>query len=75
MGKKSVHEPEAQVMTAAEVWDDAHQVARVLRRRSQEDQRVVHLRVSLATLLSALDELEPDELMMVRERVQKRLAA
>lgn len=31
MKRKSAHEPEAQVMGAAEVWDDARQIADVLR--------------------------------------------
>ena len=43
MKQKSAHEPKAKVMKAEEVWDDAQQVASVLRQNLQRAEPVVRL--------------------------------
>ncbi len=75
MKHKSVHEPEAKVMSAAEVWDDAQQIADVLRQNLLKAEPAVRLWVPLSVFLSALDSLSRDELMILRQRVEQQLAA
>ena len=75
MKRKSAHESKAKLMRAAEVWDDAQQVAAVLRQNLLESEPVVRLQIPLSAYLSALDSFSHDELMILRERVEERLAA
>jgi len=74
MKRKSVHEPKAKVMSAAEVWEDAQQIAEVLRRNLLKAEPTVGLRVPLSVFLSALDDLSREELVILRKRVDERLA-
>ena len=73
MKQRSAHEPEAKVMSAAEVWEDARQVAEVLRRNLSKAEPTVELRIPLSVFLSALDDLSRDELVILRKRVDERL--
>jgi len=75
MKHKSVHEPEAKLMSAADVWDDAQQIAEVLRQNLLKAEPAVQLQVPLSVFLSALDSLSQDELVLLRQRVEERLAA
>ena len=75
MKPKSAHEPGAEVMSAMEVREDARQVANVLRHNLLKAEPAVQLEVPLSTFLSALDSLSRDELLMLRQRVDERLAA
>lgn len=75
MKRKSVHEPEAKLMSAADVWGDAQQIAEVLRQNLLKAEPAVQLRVPLSIFLSALDSLSRDELALLRQRVEERLAA
>ena len=43
--EKSAHEPNAPVMSAADVWDDALQVADVLRQNLHKNERIVRLQI------------------------------
>jgi hypothetical protein len=74
MKHKSVHEPEAKVMGAEDVWDDAQRIADVLRQNWLEAEPVVRFQVPLSVFLSALDSLGRDELVILRRRVEERLA-
>ncbi len=74
MKQRSAHEPKAKVMSAAEVWEDAQQVAEVLRRNLSKAEPTVELRIPLSVFLSALDDLSLDELVILRKRVDERLA-
>ncbi len=74
MKRKSAHEPRAKVMGAAEVWDDAQQIAAVLRQNLLKAEPVVSLSVPLSVFLSALDSFSREELAILRERVEERLA-
>lgn len=74
MKLKSAHEPKARVMSAADVWDDAQQIAAVLRQNLQKAEPAVRLQIPLSVFLSALDNLSRDELMILHERVEERLA-
>ncbi len=75
MNRKSVHEPEAKVMSAAEVWDDAQQIADILRQNLLKAEPVVKLQIPLSVFLSAVDHFNRDELMVLRQRVDERLAS
>ncbi|MDZ7289112.1 MAG: hypothetical protein ONB44_15230 [candidate division KSB1 bacterium] len=75
MRKKTVHEPKAKVMSAIEVWDDAQQIATILRQNLSRAEPVVRLQIPLSALLSALDSLGRDELVILQKRVKERLVA
>ena len=74
MKRKSAHEPKAKVMSAAEVSDDAQQIAAVLRHNLLKSEKVVRLQIPLSAFLSALDNLSRDEQVILRKRVEHRLA-
>ena len=74
MKRKSVHEPEANVMSAQEVWDDAQQVAQVLQQNILKAEPVIHVDIPLSSFLSAIDRLSRDELVILHQRVDERLA-
>lgn len=75
MKRKTAHEPKAKVMSAADVWDDAQQLSQLLRENLLKTEPVVKLHVPLSALLSALDSFNKDELVILRKRVEERLAA
>ena len=75
MEQKSVHEPKAQMMTASDVWNDALQLAEVLRQNLLRSEPMVRLQVPFSLFLSALEEFNHDELVVLRRRVEERLAA
>jgi hypothetical protein len=75
VSKKSVHEPEAELMSAADTWDDAQMLAEMLQRNLLQTQPVVKLPVPFSLFLSTLDSLNREELMLLRQRVEERLAA
>ena len=75
MKNKSVHEPESKVMGASEVWDDAQQIADILRRNLLKTEPVVRLQIPFSAFLTALDNFNRDELVVLRQRVEERLTA
>ena len=72
--KKSVHEPDARVMSAKDVQDDAQQIADVLRQNLLKAEPMIGLQIPLSALLSALGNLSRDELVVLRRRVDELLA-
>ena len=75
MMQKSAHEPAAEVMSAADVWNDALQLADVLRQNLLKTERMVRLQVPFSFFLSALESFDHEELVILRQRVEERLAA
>jgi len=75
MKRKSAHEPKAKVMSAADVWDDAQRIANVLRSNLLKTEPAVRLEIPLSVFLSALEGLSRDELLILRNRVEERLAS
>jgi hypothetical protein len=73
--EQSAHEPEAKVMSAADVWDDAQQIADVLRQNLLKAEPIVKLQIPLSIFLAAVDDFSPDELILLRRRIDERLAA
>ncbi|MEZ4866079.1 MAG: hypothetical protein R3C14_32485 [Caldilineaceae bacterium] len=75
MEQQSVHEPDAKLMSAAEVWEDAQQIASILQRNTSKAEPVVRLQIPLSVFVSALEQFDRDELIIVRRRIDERLAA
>jgi hypothetical protein len=75
MSNQSIHEPNAKVMSAAEVWDDAQQVADDLRQNLLKAEPVVRLQIPLSVFLAAVDNFNQEELLLLRRRIEERLAA
>jgi hypothetical protein len=75
MKRRSAHEPKAKLMSAPEVWEDAQQLAYVLRENLLKAGPLVWLQVPLSAFLAALDNLSRDELLLLRKHVDARLTA
>lgn len=75
MKHQSAHEPDAEVMNAEDIWNDARQLAEALRQNALNVESVVRLPIPFSVLLSALDELTHDELTLLQQRVEERLTA
>lgn len=75
MRQKSAHEPKAEVMSADNVWNDALQLADVLRQNLLKTEPIVRLQIPFSFFLSALEGFDRDELVILRQRVEDRLAA
>ena len=75
MEQKSVHEPEAPMMSASDVWEDAFQLADLLRQNLFKTEPMVRLQIPFSLFLSALEDFNHDELWILRRRVEERLAA
>ncbi len=74
MSTQSVHEPEAKLMSAEDVWDDAQHVAELLRQNASQAEPVVHLDIPFSYFLSVLDTLNRNELVILHKRIEERLA-
>ncbi len=57
MNDQSAHEPQAKVMSAAEVWDDAQQLAEVLRQNLLRAEPVVRLQIPLSIFFISCGQL------------------
>ena len=68
----SVHEPEAELLTAEDAIEDSARLRAWLR---QPKEQVVSLQVPLWALLDAIDHMSPDELRQVARRADERLAS
>lgn len=74
MKDKSAHEPDAKLMSAADVWDDAQQIANILQRNSSKAETGLQSKIPLMSFLSALDSFSREELLILEQHVQERLA-
>jgi len=62
-------------MSADDVWEDAQAVAAVIERNQTKEEPVVRLPILLSVFVSALEQFNREELMVVRQHIEKRLAA
>ena len=69
----SVHEPEAELLSADDAIEDAEQL-RVLLRREGQAEPAVAVRVPLWALLEAVDHLEATALQQIAQHAEERLA-
>jgi len=75
MKRKSVHEPQAKVMSAEDVWEDAQQISNVLRQNRLKAEPVNQLHIPLSSFLSALDTLSREELVILHKHIEERVTA
>jgi hypothetical protein len=75
MGTKSTHEPGAKVMSATDVWNDAREIASVLKHNLLESEPMVRFQIPLSTFLNAVENLDREELLILQKRIETRLAS
>lgn len=71
---KSIDEPKAQLLSAQDAIQDAERLQALLLRNRQRAEREVQLRVPFAVIIEAVDQLEADELRLLAQRLEERLA-
>jgi len=71
---KSIHEPGAQLLSAQDAIRDAERLQALLLRNRQRAEREVQLRVPFTAIIQAVDQLEADELRLLAQRLEERLA-
>jgi hypothetical protein len=72
--QKSIHEPGAQLLNAQDAIQDAERLRALLLRNRQRAEREVQLRVPFMVIIEAVDQLEVDELRLLAQRLEERLA-
>jgi len=72
--QKSVHEPNAPLLSAQDAIQDAERLQELLWRNRQQAEREVQLRVPFTVILKAIDQLEASELRLLVQRLEDRLA-
>lgn len=75
MHTKTVHEAEATLMSADDVWEDAQLLADLLESNELRSEPKTRLQMPLSAFLSALEQFTREELTIVGQRVEERLAA
>ncbi|MDA1051290.1 MAG: hypothetical protein O3C40_12530 [Planctomycetota bacterium] len=73
MTNQTPHEPNAPVMSAADVWEDSETLSQVLRDRFRTEM-TDRGEIPFPAFLAALDTFTRDELSLVRERITEKLA-
>lgn len=73
--QKSVHEAEAQLLSARDAIQDAERLRALLQRNRQQAEQEVQLRVPFAVIIEAIDQLKAGELRLLAQRLEERLAA
>jgi len=73
--EKSIHEPNAPLLSAQDAIQDAKRLRELLWRNRQQAEREVQLQVPFTVILKAIDQLEASELRLLAQRLEERLAA
>jgi len=72
---QSIHEPEAELSTLEEAFEDAEVVREYLeRKRKFQSEQSIALRVPLQAVIEAIDQMEEPVLQQVAQHVERRLA-
>ncbi len=74
MGAKSTHEPKARVMSATDVWEDAREIASLIKKNLLKAEPVVKIQIPLSTFISAVENLSREELLILSKCIEARLA-
>lgn len=74
MATKSTHKAKARVMSANDVWEDAQEIALLIKKNLQKSDPVVKLQVPLSMFMSAVENLNREELLMLSRRIDEKLA-
>jgi hypothetical protein len=75
MATKSTHEPRAKVMSATDAWNDAREIASVLKHNWLESEPMVRFQIPLSTFLNAVENLNREELLILQKHIETRLAS
>lgn len=75
MIEKTIHEPDAPLMSAEDAIADAERVKEALRKKALTTEPSVELKIPLDVFLDALDQFERSELLLVKQRLEGRLQA
>ena len=75
MAIKSTHEPKAKVMSATDVWNDAQEIASLLKHNLQTAEPMVRFQMPLSTFLNAVENLDHEELLILQKHIETRLAS
>ena len=62
MNHQSVHEPEAQLMSAEDVWEDTVQLAELYRQHDVPSEPVIHAAIPLSSFLAVIDHFSHSEI-------------
>jgi len=73
--QKSIHEPEVPLLSAQDAIQDAERLRSLLQRNRQRAEREVQLRVPLTAIIEAIDQLKANELRLLAQRLEERLAS
>lgn len=74
MTQGSVHEPDAELLSAEDAVADGLQLIELFHRKEAEKQRA-RPQLSLSSVLAAIDEFPPKDLLAVKQRLEARLLA
>ncbi len=74
MGVKSTHEPRARVMSAADVWEDAREIAFLIKKNLLKAEPAVKIQIPFSAFMSAVENLKREELLLLSKRIEARLA-
>jgi hypothetical protein len=74
MGAKSTHEPKAKVMSANDVWEDAREIASLIKKNLLKAEPVVKIQIPLSAFISAVENLSREELLILSKRIEARLS-
>jgi len=69
-----VHEPDAPLLAADDAIQDAGRLQELLRRNAQRAQHEIRLSVPLSAIMEAVEQLGPEELRLLAQRLDERLA-
>ena len=75
MKRKTVHEPAAILMSAADTIADANRLKELFREQALRSAPAVELRIPLASFLAALDQFPRKDLLEVKQKLDERLMA
>jgi hypothetical protein len=67
-------EPKAKVMSATDVWEDAREIASLIKKNLMKAEPVVKIQIPLSTFISAVENLSREELLILSKRIEARLA-
>ncbi len=75
MKRKSVHEPAAKLMSAADTIADANRLKELFREQALRSAPAIEMRIPLASFLAALDQFPRKDLLEVKQKLEERLMA
>jgi hypothetical protein len=70
-----IHEPDATLMSADDVWEDAQTVADVLRKHLLKTEPAIKFSIPFSIFLATLDTFNREGLLLLRRHVEEKLAA